>query len=497
MADPNEINPNDIASVQEINLDDIAAVDGQPMFRPTTPEEIADEKAYNRIQIEGPRFLNALGDDEAIRYEMGAKRHKARLAPKPQERPFNSSEVRLSGGLDDKVSAAMNTATMGWGPKLVDVAKSAVRDPSSIAGMAAQLTPGNETISQDMFGMPSRIPVTETRDYYDQATQENPIAGLAGQALNPLNYTGMAESAKSIGLGLTKLEQWISNKLGGKALNWVNEYAEKIALRGTNASPEVIQTLRKTPSKMGLDSALDDIKYSVVNELQPGVIDDSTKTAQDLSNLTQKTKIPFEQQTAAKAARDTEIASANMENQSIASMNDQYMRPAREGVLSDLNKGKSMKVPQFPIQDRPLVSVPPALEVDPAVSASYERASQLEKIMSPGVQSQISHVPSGGLATTPVGAFANAGIDRAAKVKNTAILNSATSVAKRALERLQSNINPATAPFQKEETMRKLQSLAQMADAEAAAYSYAESMANPAFRQLWLDASEAVDNDNN
>lgn len=430
MADPNEINPNDIASVQEINLDDIAAVDGQPMFKATTPEEIADEKAYNRIQIEGGRFMNALGDEEAIRYEMGAKRHKARISPKPnQERPFNSSEVKIPmEKTDAMLSAAANTATMGYGPLIADMAKSAVRDPASIPSMAAN------TQNQVMFGLPSTVPVTETRDFYNQASEQQPEAAFVGQFLNPLNYNGMGESAKAIGAGLTKLEQWISNKLGGKALAWVNEYAEKIALRGTNASPEVIQELRKSPSKMGLDSALDDIKYSVVNELQPGVMDDATKTAQKLSDNAQM--------------------------------------------------GRQMK-------DASAINNYPELPDAPA-SAIAERTSNLEQIMSPGTQGQISHVPSGGLATTPLGATANTLIDKFAKTKNTALLNSSTSIAKRALEKLQTNMNSATAPFQREETMRKLQALAQMADAEAAAYSYAESMANPVFRQIWIDAQEKV-----
>jgi hypothetical protein len=51
-------------------------------------------------------------------------------------------------------------------------------------------------------------------------------------------------------------------------------------------------------------------------------------------------------------------------------------------------------------------------------------------------------------------------------------------------------INPDLAPFQQEQIKQKLMQISQMEPTKANAYAYAESMVNPVFRQIWLNAQK-------
>jgi hypothetical protein len=128
------------------------------------------------------------------------------------------------------------------------------------------------------------------------------------------------------------------------------------------------------------------------------------------------------------------------------------------------------------------------MPVSEEVIGNAERASNLETIMAPGVNAQSSRSPRSGFATTVPGIIANNVIDSAFRRGALATMKTAQTVAQKALRNIDVDVNMA--PFQKQTVMEKINAISKMDPAKANAYAYAESMVNPVFRQIWLNAQK-------
>lgn len=89
-----------------------------------------------------------------------------------------------------------------------------------------------------------------------------------------------------------------------------------------------------------------------------------------------------------------------------------------------------------------------------------ERASNLETIMSPGVNEQMSRGIKQGFATTPTGIIANNLIDSGFRRTALATMKGSQAVAQKALGKL--NVDMNMAPFQRDMIAQKLQTISQM-----------------------------------
>jgi hypothetical protein len=214
-------------------------------------------------------------------------------------------------------SGIVNRASMGTVPLAVDAVKGFAKDPMGSAQRTAQA--GRESgFPLNPFGAFDMAKAaagdeTATRDYYQQAEDfGGPGTTIGGGIANPMNLVGgsgfvanagnqlaqdkiaqmagqersateMAGNAMFAGgagkafelatTGASSFDDFLVKKLGPSALDWVNKTAERVVMQGT-PNAELVQSLKRQPSKLGLGNMFDDIKYQMITKLKPGILED-------------------------------------------------------------------------------------------------------------------------------------------------------------------------------------------------------------------------------
>lgn len=106
--------------------------------------------------------------------------------------------------------------------------------------------------------------------------------GIGRRALN----AGMAglggKLVDTIQGGAKSFDDFLTQKVGPAALDWVNKMAERVVMQGTNQA-DLVQNLRGQPSRLGLGSAFDDVKWQLIEKLKPGVTEDYNVIADRLA----------------------------------------------------------------------------------------------------------------------------------------------------------------------------------------------------------------------
>lgn len=306
---------------------------------------------------------------------------------------------------------------------------------SNIAGAFAQPQFSGPNLAKAVMG---GLQGATTADSMGQ----DPLLGAGIGAVTPGLTSG-------IGAMANKFDEFLLKKVGPAALDWVDKAAERVVSHGSNKL-KTIQQLRGEPSMMGLGDAFDDVKYQLINKLKPGITEDYGQVADRLAVQRVGANRTLAAEEGAMNARNQEIGRVRELNDSIEQMNESYLAPraqAMEGSSSVPKPGST----SWQMKARPLEPVPPELPVQQSTTAEANAAQNLEQIMAPGLNKNISRDTRSGFATTVKGIIANNVIDSGFRRGALATLKTAQTVAQKALKNIDIDMNMA--PFQKQTVM--------------------------------------------
>lgn len=331
------------------------------------------------------------------------------LRPVQVQKPVQPKTV---GGA---TASFVNGVTGGLYPAALDAYDTAVNDPASIPQMAIEH-------ASNPLDPTAGIKSTNNRDAFDAASQANPEANRAGMIAGVADVAPSAINAvKSIPAAIDNL---ILNKLGPKALQMANEFAESVILRGTKKSSQQIQQMRKS-------GMMDQIKKLFIDKINPGVLESNVETAGKLAEI-----------------------------------GKQPIRNSSNPVLGASNTVMGNK---------------------PSSQTVTSAAKTLQETMAPGVNKAISE-PIAANSLTAFGAAANVASKRSNLIgykTSTAVAQKALQILE---SKTGQNVALGEAVLGRKDIIEKMRAISQMEPAAAASFSYAESLVNPAFRMAWMEA---------